>query len=72
MTNAEMLKDTSVDNMAILLDEYFTINKEYVSDYCGRCEQMHNGCPNEINHCCNRTSREMIVDLLEQKCKFIL
>lgn len=72
MTNAEKLKESSINNMALLLDECFSIKEEYMNDYCARCEKMHNGCPNEINCCCNRTQREMIIYWLEQKCKIVL
>lgn len=72
MTNAEKLKESSINNMALLLDECFSIKEEYINDYCARCEKMHNGCPNEINRCCNRTQREMIIYWLEQKCKIVL
>lgn len=72
MTNADKLRELSIDNMAVILDECFKLNKEYANNYCFRCEEIHNGCPNERNRCCNRTSREMIIYWLEQECKFAL
>lgn len=72
MTNVDKLKELHIDNIAIMLDECFKIKDKYKDNYCERCEKIHNGCPNEINRCCNRTSREIIIDWLEQECKFLL
>ena len=69
MTNIEFLKISSIDNIAILLEEFWNNKDILESLYCKRCSEKHQGCPHMYH--CPITDREIIIDWLQKECKVV-